>query len=178
MDKNWVWAGIGGGILVALLATSRRKDYAQLKGVSDGDIENTARTLLSEAFGKAESASIVQVAINRARNRNTTLSDVVAAGSNSTWNDSDLFAALVSRAKRDPRFQAAKDFVIEVLNNQHPNPSGERKHFVHPAAKGFAPPCATNGRPRVLVQTFAGDRCLPPWAVTNQIKVGAAIFSA
>lgn len=178
MNRNWVWAGIGGGVLVALLATSRRKDYPQLKGVSDGDIENMARTLLSEAFGRAESASIVQVAINRALNRNTTLSDVVAAGGNSTWNDSALFAALVSRAKQDPRLPAAKKFVIEVLNGQHPNPIGEHKHFVHPAAKGFAPPCSTQGRPRVLVQTFAGERCLPPWAITKQIKVGSAVFSA
>ena len=124
-------------------------------------------------------ASIVQVAINRALARNVTLSQVVTPNIQPQWNNSDTFAALFSRAARNPNLAAAKAFVVEVLENKHPNYIGARKHFVHPAAKGFDLPCVSTQRtPRVLAQTFAGQRCLPPWALTNPLKVGGAKFSA
>lgn len=45
--------------------------------------------------------------------------------------------------------------------------------FVHPSGMP-KPPCGKN---RIASSTFAGERCLPAWALQNSKVVGGALFA-
>lgn len=182
MDNNWVWLGAGGVILVALLATSKSSEKRDASSgyVSDTDLTNTARMLISETGflrDPNEMAAIVQVAINRANARGVPLSKVVVPAIVPAWNNSPKYAALFAAAASNQRLPAAKAFVADVLMGKWPNRIGNRRMFVHPSGQPV-PPCASSAKaPRLDVSTFAGERCLPPWALVNPVRVGGAQFA-
>jgi len=163
MDNKWLWVGAGGLLFVAFLATSKSED----------DVSLLARMLITETGlnkSKAEMSQIVWVALNRARKRGVPMSKVVVPGIRPAWNNGDVYARRFRDASDNPKFAAAKAFVVEVLQGKHPQTIGNRTSFVHPANKIFNPPCADK---RVL----SGGRCLPAWVLNNPVKVGSAQFA-
>lgn len=140
------------------------------------DLDNTARMLIAETDferNKNEMAQIVWVAINRARGRGKTLSQVTIPPGDPVWNGSDLYRKRFNNASSDSKFWAARAFVRAVLDGEWPELINGRRMFVHPSGMP-TPPCASN---RVASNTASGIRCLPEWALKNSKVVGGAIFA-
>ena len=179
MERKHLW-WIGGGF-VGLLLLSATKTVSTTVGslsVTDEDLDNLARMLVSEtsfARDTDEMASIVQVAINRAKARGISLSKVLVPPGVPTWNPSANYRALFNAAKLRPAFYPARGFALDVLLGKYPNQIGNRQHFVHPTGMPKPPNCSAN---HVVAMTFAGERCMPPFALTaSQLRVGGAIFA-
>ncbi len=176
MQRKHRWL-VGGVIGAGLLLISSRKTSSTGTEISasSADIDNVARMLIAEtsfARDKNEMAQIVWVAINRARGRGKTLSQVTVPPGDPVWNGSSLYRERFNMAKANPKFAAAREFVGAVLDGVWPEVIGGRRMFVHPSGMP-TPPCASNRSPAA---TNAGTRCLPTWALNGKV-VGGAIFA-
>jgi hypothetical protein len=173
--KHWLLVGGAVGIGLLLLSSSKTSPTGNEVVTVDADLDNLARMLIAEtgfARDKNEMAQIVWVAINRARGRGKTLSQVTVPPGDPNWNGSALYRQRFYAADQNPRFDAARNFCSEVLSGKWPEVIGGRRMFVHPSGMPV-PPCAAN---RVPSSTTAGTRCLPEWALNGKV-VGGAIFA-
>jgi hypothetical protein len=174
------------GLLGTALAWFFFRSGAGVPGMTGGvaydeaDLNAVTRLLLAEtSFNRPEKEQIgvVMVAVNRARRDGSSLSTVAVPPGDPNWNASKKFRDRWEGSIDYPQFNRARDFVQSVLDGEHRNPIGDRTHFLHP--RGM-PRCDDGECPegRTCVDTVAGRRCLPKWAVgSNVITVDGARFS-
>lgn len=177
MQRNNRWLLVGAGAFAGLLLLSSSKTVSTGGEIdaSEADLDNLARMIIAETSfsrDKMEMAQIVWVAINRARGRGKTLSQVVIPPGDPVWNTGSVYASRFNSAASSPRFLEARAFVSQVLAGEWPNLIGGRRMFVHPSGMP-TPPCAAN---RKESSTSSGQRCLPEW-VLNGKQVGGALFA-
>jgi len=166
-SKQMLMAG-GVAILVTLLF--RRATHSP-----EDDTDALTRMLITEtdfARNTTEMAQIVYVAINRARKWGVDITDVVnpsGSGVPVAWNRGSAYRTRFDNAKNNPRWAAARVFVQKVQAGSYANYGATS--FVHPSGMP-KPPCSSG----VATSTFAGDRCIPTWAVNGRV-VGGAMFA-
>ncbi len=175
MQRKHMW--MVGGTVVGLFLLSSKRTFSTGAEISVNarDIDNTARMLVAETGfvrDKNEMAQIVWVAINRARGKGKTLSEVTTPPGNPLWNGSALYRQLFEKALHSSKLPAAREFVKAVLAGEWPEVIGGRRMFLHPGGMPV-PPCASN---RVQSSTTSGTRCVPEWALNGKV-VGGAIFA-
>lgn len=123
------------------------------------------------ARDRNEMAQIVFVAINRARKYGNTIENVATPPGKPVWNNSSAYRTRFEDAPGNARWPAARAFAAQVMSGLVYKNSGATL-FVHPTGlKG--PPCSS---PFVVTSTFAGQRCLPTWAVNGKV-IGGAMFA-
>lgn len=156
----------------ALLFSSRAK--ASPVDQRNADLDALASMLIAETDfvrDRNEMAQIVFVAINRAKKYGYTLERVVTPPGKPTWNGATGYRTRFEDAPGNPRWAAARVFVGQVLSGLLFKNEGATL-FVHPTGLK-EPPCSG---PYVATSTFAGQRCLPTWAVNGKL-IGGAMFA-
>jgi hypothetical protein len=171
---KWAWYAGGGALALLLLKGGGSSLSAQ-------DIDALTRMLLVEHVRgtDAEKAQLVNVALNRARKSGAPLIGVVGPGTRRaqqgvqsyTWNGSGNYRTKFNNAHNDSRYGEARRFIQRVARGEFRNLG--YTSFVHPGGMP-RPPCASN---RVLVSTFAGERCLPSIYQRRADRIGIALFA-
>ena len=147
-----------------------------------------------------EMRGILQVALNRAQKRGSSVVSVVAPPGIPLWNGSSAYRDWYYQgAERygESKFRRARAFVEDYLSGRHPNPIGNRTNFVHISGmarcggqcgegkvyskrSGECYTCANSTGRRCEDTGSTGMRCLPSWiqeTVPDMIEVGRARFS-